>query len=264
MNYVEIVKKSRRKISKVTLKQQNQILKLYDDAIKSLSDKASKSSDKSLDSRWRLDYLKQLKAVKSDLRDEMNKQIREGIKDGARIGTEPEQVIMKEIFKHAGLDTGEHFTNMFSQVQDNVIKDILSGNLYKDNKSLSARIWNYGEGFEKDIQYTINQAILEKKSAVELAEDLEKYVLDPAKRDTDWGKCYPNLKNKRVDANAMRLARTSINHSYQTASIQSSNVNPFTEGIQWHSAMIHGRTCDLCMERHGKIFPKDDTPLDHP
>ena len=87
---------------------------------------------------------------------------------------------------------------------------------------------------------------------------------DPAKRDTTWGRCYPHLRNKRVDYNAMRLARTSINHAYQTSSIQSSNMNPFVEGIQWHSAMIHGRTCELCMERHGQIYPIDDVPLDHP
>jgi len=62
----------------------------------------------------------------------------------------------------------------------------------------------------------------------------------------------------------MRLARTSINHAYQTSSIQSSNMNPFVEGIQWRSAMIHGRTCELCMERHGQIYPIDDVPLDHP
>jgi hypothetical protein len=27
--------------------------------------------------------------------------------------------------------------------------------------------------------------------------------------------------------------------------------------------MIHGRTCDLCRERHGQIFPVNDVPLDH-
>jgi len=62
----------------------------------------------------------------------------------------------------------------------------------------------------------------------------------------------------------MRLARTSINHSYQTASIQSSTLNPFVEGIEWQSALIHGRTCGLCQERHGTIYPIDEVPLDHP
>lgn len=41
-------------------------------------------------------------------------------------------------------------------------------------------------------------------------------------------------------------------------------MNPFVEGIEWQSALIHDRTCSLCEEMHGQIFPKDDVPLDHP
>lgn len=264
MDYRKIVFETRRKVSKLTLEQQRELLKLYDDAIKSLSKKARRSKSKSLTNRWVLDYQKQLKAVKKELRKELNKIIRSGINEGAKLGTEPQQLIMKEIFRIAGIEVKETFTSMFSQVQDNIVHDIISGNLYKDSRTLSARIWSYGEGFENDIQYVINQAILEKKSAIELARDLEKYVLDPAKRETDWGSAYPNLRHKKVDYNAMRLARTSINHAYQTATIQSSNMNPFVAGIQWWAANIHGRTCELCMERHEKVFPKDNVPLDHP
>lgn len=262
--YEAIVKKIRKEVSKLTLKQQQEILKLYEDAIKELSRKASKSKAKSLTKRWTLDYKKQIEAIEKGLRQELNKVISEGIEKAAELGTEPEQLVMRQIFQLIEIDPGDHFTTMFSQVKDNIVKDIISGNLYKDNRSLSSRIWTYGQEFKKDIQYTINQAILEKKSAIELAKDLEQFVKEPAKRETTWGKVYPNLKNKKVDYNAMRLARTSINHAYQTSTIQSSNMNPFVEGIEWRSALIHGRTCDICRERHGQIFPKDDVPLDHP
>ena len=104
---------------------------------------------------------------------------------------------------------------------------------------------------------------MQKKSAIELANDLETFVKEPAKRGSDWGKSYPQLKNRKVDYNAMRLARTSINHSYQTATIQSSTLNPFVDGIKWRSANIHGRTCELCMSRDGKIYDAKDVPLDH-
>ena len=262
--YEEIVKQQRKEVSRLTLKQQKHLLSLYKDAIKELSNKAKKSKDKSLRQRWVLDYLKELERVKKKINKEIEEQVKDATIKAAKIGTKAEQKIMGEIFELAGIDTGDHFTSMFSQVQDNVVRDIITGNLYKDKRTLSQRIWNHGEDFEKDIQYTINQAILQKKSAIELAKDLEKYVKEPAKRDSDWGRCYPHLRNKKVDYNAMRLARTSINHSYQTASIQSSNMNPFVEGIQWHSAMIHGRTCELCKERHGRVYPVKSVPLDHP
>lgn len=271
-NYKKIIRQARREVSKITLEQQKQLLELYDDAIKDLSRKARKSKKDSLQRRWILDYNKELKKVRKELEKEINKQIKDSISRAAKAGIEPQQMIMNEILKFANIDTGNHFTSMFSQVHDNIVKDIISGNLYKDKKTLSNRIWNYGEDLERDIQYTINQAILQKKSAIELASDLEKFVREPAKRGSDWGRCYPNLKNKKVDYNAMRLARTAINHAYQTATIQSSKMNPYVDGIKWHSAYAHGRTCQLCIERAEEdkyglgpgVFPIDEVPLDHP
>lgn len=262
--YEKIAKEIRKRVSRLTLQQQRELLQLYDDTVKELAEKASKAKSKSLTERWVKDYKKELEKARDELSKELIKSIKGYTTKAAKIGTEVEQQILSKAFKLAGIDPGDHFKTMFSRVQDKVVKDIISGNLYKDKRTLSSRIWSYGKEFEKNIQYTINQAILEKKSAIELAKDLEEFVKEPAKRETTWGKVYPNLKNKRVDYNAMRLARTSINHAYQTASIQSSNMNPFVEGIEWRSALIHGRTCDLCMDRHGKIFPIDDVPLDHP
>lgn len=262
--YEEISKQTRKKVSKLTLEQQKELLELYNDVIKELVKKAEKSKSKSLTERWMLDYRKELLKARKALTKELNKSTRGFITKAAKVGTETEQLIMRQIFQLAEIDSGDHFTNMFSQVQDKVIKDIVSGKLYKDKKTLSQRIWNYTNEFGQDIQYMINKGLLEKKSAIELAKDLEQFVKEPAKRETTWGKVYPNLKNKRVDYNAMRLARTSINHAYQTASIQSSNMNPFVEGIEWRSALIHGRTCDLCKERHGRVYPVKSVPLDHP
>lgn len=262
--YEKITKETRKKVSKITLEQQKQLDLLYQDAIKGLARTAKKSGDKTLTNRWALDYRKQLMQTRRELRAEIRKQVKTSTLAGAKAGSEGQQFILTEIFKRAGIETKASFTSMFSQVNDNVIKDILSGNLYKDNKSLSDRIWSHSKDFEKDIQYTINQAILEKRSAIDLAKDLEKFIKEPAKRGSDWGSCYPNLRSKKVDYNAQRLARTSINHSYQTATIQSSTMNPYVLGIEWESALAHGRTCELCRERHGKIFPKDDVPLDHP
>jgi len=147
---------------------------------------------------------------------------------------------------------------MFSQVPTEVLRTIISGELYEDGLSLSQRIWNYADDLGNDLDSMIKQAIAEKKSAFDLAADLERFVRDPARRSSDWGVAYPGLRSRIVDANAMRLARTSINHAYRTATIRSANKNPFVEGIEWRSAMQLSRTCSLCKERHGKIFPKNE------
>lgn len=269
--YERIALETRQKVSKLTLDQQRELLKLYEDSIASLASKATSVNDKTLTKRWLLDYSKELNQSKKNLAQEIEQSIKGVTTKAAAIGTETERKILTKMFSEAGIDPGNHFSTMFSQVQNGVIEDIISGNLYKDKRTLSQRIWNHTGGFEKDIQYVVNQAILEKKSAMELAKDLEKYARDPARRDSTWGKAYPNLMNKKVDYNAQRLARTSINHAYQTATIKSSSMNPFNEGIRWRSAEIHGRTCDLCIERANTdqfglgvgVFPVDEVPLDH-
>lgn len=262
--YEKIARATRKKVSKLTLEQQRELLRLYESTIESLASKAARPGNKELTQRWLLDYQKELTKAKNELRGAISKSTRGYISKAAKIGTETEQQIMSGIFKYAGIDPGDHFTSMFSQVQNQVVENIISGNLYKDKLTLSQRIWNHSGEFEKDIQYIINQGILEKKSAIELARDLEQFVKEPAKRPWDWQKIYPILKNTPVDYNSMRFARTSISHAYQNATIQSSSMNPFVTGIRWESALIHGRTCDLCMERHGRVYPKDNVPLDHP
>jgi hypothetical protein len=262
--YVKYALEVRKKVSKLTLEHQRQVLKLYEDSIEELANKAADSKDKSLTKRWALDYLKQLEKVKKELQREIFYETLGAIGKAAKLGSETIERIMAVIFTRAGIDSGDHFTTMFSQVQKGVTEDILSGGIYYDNKTLSRRIWDATDKFKGDVQYIVNRGILKKKSALELARDLEKFVEDPAKRPWSWGRVYPNLRGTKVDYNAQRLARTAINHSYQTASIKSSSMNPFVEGMEWYSAQIHGRTCELCFERHGQVFPIDDVPLDHP
>jgi len=261
--YEKIYRNIRSEVSKVTLEQQRHILKLYEDSIKEISKNIAKSKRGSLNERFLIENRKAIKQARNELNRELNKSIRGFTTKAARLSTKGEQTILKGVFDKAGIKVKPTFNSLFTQVQNNVINDIIKGNLYKDNKTLSNRIWSYGKGFEHDIQYTINQAILQKKSAKDLADDLLKYVKNPNQRGKEFSDSYPLLTSKQVQYKAIRLARTSINHAYQTATAQSSVVNPFIEGIQWHSANVHGRTCELCLERDGQIYSVEDLPLDH-
>lgn len=264
--YRKIALETRKKVSKLTLDQQKEMLKVYEGAIDNLASKAAAAKDKSLTKRWALDYTKVLKNEKNKLHEEIRRQTIKAVEASAELAVYPEEWFYKKVFNKINIDTGPHFTQMFSQGKKGVIEDIISGELYKDNKNISDRIWSYGNKFEGDIQHIINRGMLEGKSALELARDLEKFAKDPAKRGWSWGKVYPNLRGTKVDYNTQRLARTSINHTYQNATIKSSSMNPFVEGIEWQSALQHGRTCDLCKERHGHIylFGIEEVPLDHP
>lgn len=123
--YEKIVKEIRKRVSRLTLQQQRELLQLYDDVIKELAEKASKSKSKSLTKRWVKDYLKELEKARKELAKELNKSIKGYTTKAAKIGTEVEQQILSKAFKLAGIDPGDHFTAMFSQVQDRVVKDII-------------------------------------------------------------------------------------------------------------------------------------------
>lgn len=262
--YSKIAMKVRKEVSKVTLEQQKEIIKIYTEAIGHIAEKAANAKEETLTKKYLTDFAKDLAAEKAMMIKKINKSTNNSIKKAATLGTKVDELIMRKIFEVADLDPGDNFVNIYSEIPNSVIADIVSGSLYKDKKTLSTRIWQSSDKFERDIQYIINRGIAEKKSSLELAKDLEKFVKEPAKRPWSWSKVYPQLVGTIVDYNAQRLARTSINHAYQNSTIQSCKPNPFIEGIEWHSAMIHGRTCEICRERHGEIFPKDDVPLDHP
>lgn len=260
--YEKMAIAARREVSKLTLLQQLQILQIYGDVIQYLSEKAEGAGQESLTRRWALDYVGELAIERLKLQKRLERSIKGNIGKAGRFGVQFDLQMFSILAERVGVS--ERFKDVFSKIPLEVVKPILSGELYKDKRSLSDRIWRLGDEFEKDVQYIINRGLIEYKSAVDLAKDLEQYVQEPARRPTTWGMVYPNLRNKAVDYNAMRLARTSINHAYQTATIRSVERNPFVEGVEWFSAMQHGRTCELCMERHGKVFLKDSVPLDHP
>ena len=261
--YIKMARDVRKRVSLLTLQQEREILKLYEDTLEDLASKIAKTNAKTLTNRKLTDFQKELIVARKVLRRKIELQTVGAIKKASQLGSGMNEKILRQVFNVSGLDPGAHFSSMFSRINKDVLADIVTGDLYMDGQSLSARIWNFDRYFDGQIQEVLKRGMLEGKSAVELAKDLEKFVDPPARRPTTWGKVYPNLKNARVDYNAQRLARTMINHSYQTASIKSSEPNPFVEGIQWLTSNSH-KVCKICAERDEQVYPKDDVPLDHP
>lgn len=150
-----------------------------------------------------------------------------------------------------------------SKVPTDVVTIVANGKLYEEGWSLSSAIWGINEKAHKDIHKVIAEGIAQNKSAYDVAKDLEKYVDPSARKGWEWAKVYPGT-SKKIDYSAQRLARTMISHAYQQSFVMETQDNPLVEDYIWHSALIHGRTCQLCIERDGRHFKKDELPLDHP
>lgn len=151
----------------------------------------------------------------------------------------------------------------YSYIPKQQVENIVAGNLYKGRWTLSKAIWNADKKTQSDIQKIVASGLAENKPIKNIADDLTKYVDPTARKPWDWSKVYPGTA-QQVDYNAQRLARTMIQHSFQASLVQSQIHNPFCRGILWHSVGLHGRTCELCLERDGNVFPVKDLPLDHP
>lgn len=276
--YEELINQARKNMLNLTLKQQREMQKIYEGAIEDLSNRAGKAKQGSLTERWLLDYRDNLKGVERQLSDNVRRSIFKVIKQSGQYAVTPDKEFLTSAFDMIKLDPGPHFTEMFSQVPNDVLESILKGDLYKDGKGLSSRIWNISNDFGDNIDYIIKRALVEKKSAIALAKDLEAFVNDPAKRTSSWGSCYPKLRSKQVDYNAKRLARTSITHAFRESQYRSAERNPFVTAIHWslspehyiRQVMRHGEDeCDdyANQDNYGLgrgNFPVDKVPLGHP
>ena len=162
------------------------------------------------------------------------------------------------LLNHAGLK----IQGAYSHVPEDVVARISTGRVYQPGWSLSKSIWKDTQKIHSEIDTVIAKGVAEQKSTYAIAKELEKYVNPSAKKPWDWGKVYPGCR-KQIDYNAQRLARTLVNHAYQQSIVQTCQGNPFITGIQW-IADGGERTCPICMERDGHIYPVDEVPLDHP
>lgn len=149
----------------------------------------------------------------------------------------------------------------FSYVNKTAVESIISGKIYKGDWSLSKALWGTTKKTQTDLRTVIAEGIAQNKSIYDIAKDLEKYVDPAAKKEWDWSKVYPGT-SKKVDYNAQRLARTMVAHAYQQSFVQSTIKNPFVTKYKWLSS--GARTCEICADRDGQYYDKDDLPIDHP
>lgn len=147
---------------------------------------------------------------------------------------------------------------------------VAKGNLYKDGVGLSSRIWKVSNAAGRTIQDLVQQGLSSGQSAVDMAKLLEEFVKPKARRFWDNAKIESILgkttarKFENLEYNALRLARTTISHSATASVRQWGKINPYAKKVQWHSVHAPGRTCQICIDLDGQVFPIEECPFDHP
>jgi SPP1 gp7 family putative phage head morphogenesis protein len=146
---------------------------------------------------------------------------------------------------------------------DAIVQRLVTGQIYQSGWSLSRSLWTDNLKTQKQIYEIVAGGKAQQKSIYEISKDLERWI-NPDKvkpwnlRNAKGRLIYP----RSVDYNSQRLARTLVQHSYQQSFVEATKNNPLIESYTW---IANGsRVCEICTEMNGKIFAKDDLPLDHP
>lgn len=174
------------------------------------------------------------------------------------------------------LDIDKSMLEFAYTTNEKLIGQIIQGGFYKDNRSLSDRIWSYGNQNGKDIQYILTKGMAEQKSYLEIIKDLEKFL--KSNTDPDFKKTYTKLYNRKVDYNAQRLLRTAMNHMFYVQNVSNAKNNPYAEAMHWELSAEHGTRQvdrfgeDECDDYANSDyynlgqgnFPPDKVPVPHP
>lgn len=242
---------------RITRQQQEHIRDLYKQASIEIGRQAAQAPRVPSDA-IRKQYLKtlqgQIDKQLKDIESQLNGTIRSGMTDTVKATV----VDAKTFLEKNGLP----IKGAYSHVPADIVQAVASGQLYTGNWTLSKALWLNTAETQRDVQSVIAQGIIQNKSAYDIAKDLEKYVDPTARKDWDWSKVYPGTR-RVVDYNAQRLARTMVSHAYQQAFVRTTQKNPFVTKYKWE-ASNSGRVCEICAERDGQLYDKDDLPLDHP
>lgn len=275
--YQELINKARNNHLKLFKSSYKEIRDIYKDASKELKIKYVGTKKRSLTERFAKDYMKAVDNQLKEMRTQIFLSDKKFIKKATELANQIQLSFFNMIGKKYGMDIDRTFRTVLSRVPEEAVAEIMNGLMYHDNKGLSERIWIDAELMKKDIAYMLQKAIAEKKSVEEFAKDIQMYVNPDARITWEWNKVYPGVGKRKIEYNAQRLARTSINHAFFLSNVRSSEINPFVEAMHWELSSSHYSRqvlpfgedeCDVYANHDEGLgkgnFPIDKTPLPHP
>lgn len=164
-------------------------------------------------------------------------------------------------------------------LNERIIKQIVTGALYRGGEGLSDKLWKAASASGKRIDDAIASMIAQGMGATEMAKNLKEFAKDghriwsKNKIREKLGDAYARKYGQGgLDYEALRLARTTLQHQAQLAVMNADKVNPYAGAVKWKSSHQANRTCSLCISRETDnpdglgpgIYYSENCPLDHP
>lgn len=145
---------------------------------------------------------------------------------------------------------------------------------FKESKikglTLSDRVWNSNVNLRAELESSLNAALEKGQSAKSLARDIKKYLNEPDMRFRRVRDKFGDLKLSKnahsynpgqgvyrsSQANALRLAKETINRAYRESDHLRWQQTPFVIGYKLRNSERKATICDICKRMNGVVFPK--------
>ena len=246
---------------------EKQVMRIYQDAFDNIANKIKKCDKDS----YRRKLLQQYAA---QIYNEMNELMRQIVQDTADqvLDKYSDQLIQGLTSTNINKDDlNAHLKTTVNITNRQLVEQMIKGKVYDDGKSLDNRLWNVSQGAGKKLNEAIASCLAQGMGAADMSEVIKQFAhtghhtWDRHKIREKLGDGYArSFGRSGLDYEALRLARTTITHQAQLATLAGAQVNPYMNAVRWHSSHTVGRTCELCNDRDGTIFDLKEVPLDHP
>lgn len=256
----------------VITSQQKQITNLYEKWADEMAEQAKKyASSKNPSAALKSQQITQLKGALRKAGEQTANAVNSSVKQSMARASQAVVASNAEWMEKLGFPEGS-ISAAFSSVPTEIVQNIITGQVYEGGWSLAKSIWGDNEDTLSKAYEMVAGGIAENKSVYDIAKDLEQYVRPSAKKP--WNYTFKSVDKvtgkektyrvypKKVDYNAQRLARTLSQHAYQQTMVAVNKDNPLVQKIKWHST--GSRVCPICMERNGRLYDKNEVPMDHP
>lgn len=262
---------ARKQYIDLRLKQDKEIRQLYNRSADRVAYKIKRLALGTPSSYLRKRQLEELEAALRQeaerLSDELEKHIGDYIEQAVDAGGGYSRVVSLDLFKKAGIDTGELKT-LFATVNKQAVEACWART--KKGLYLSDRIWQQGENYRNTMRNIIQEAVATGQDAVTTARLLERYVKDGV---GTLARDYPEMMKRMrgrvpgdVSYEALRLARTEMTAAFGEGTIAAAQVSPSYIGMKWVLSKSHPMA-DICDDLAsydvglGKgVYPPGDEP----
>ena len=255
----------------LTKEQEKQIGKIYLKAFKDIEKKLEKCTDNKYMERL-------LRAYQTQIYDELYPLIERDIIEitGAILNIQRESMteLLQEVLDNqTEIVDGKHKLQVIVDITNRRLVDqMVKGKIYYNGRGLDKMLWDVAKCAGDKLNLAITSCIAEGMGAVEMSQNLKEFATgghhtwSRNKIKEKLGPGYARKYSGGLDYEALRLARTTITHQAQLATLATSKINPYMNAVIWHSDHQAGRTCQQCIDRNGTKYylNKESVPLDHP